>query len=405
MGLGERFPGLEVLDLDLNTSERAPRRHRPSLRRVVRPGEGHHAAALGESVGIHVAGRGEQGVDGPQGIGGCHVVHQPDALEFVGIPVGVVDHGLGDRREGGEAHRGLLIAHLGDGLCRVEVSDGDIGRTRVQAADERQNRAHVEQGERVPEHIGVGQLEPRPTGGDRGAHQRLVIQRAALGLGGGTRGVDHEGFVADGHLGAEQFHFVVGGVVGQGRERSPVHHSVRGRAAQQNHCFELGSDVEIEVGRISGLGQARKTIVEDHHVVGELVDDVAGDQHLQVGVLGDVGQFPPLEPGVDGNRNGANEGGPEHHLDEVHAVGHEDPHPVLRPNPQPQQRPSRPPGRVLQRIEAVPGIRKHHRVPVPKQRRPPHHQIAISGHINPSAHPRSFARSLLSGRNVPTATH
>ena len=141
--------------------------------------------------------------------------------------------------------------------------------------------------------------------------------------------------------------------------------------------------------------------MEDHHIVGELVDDVAGDQHLQVGVLGDVGQFPPLEAGIDGNRNGADEGNPEHHLDEVHAVGHEDPHPILRPNSQPQQRPSRPPGGGLKRVEAVPGIRKHHRVLVPVQRSPPHHQIAIRGHINPSAHPRSFARPAATEKCTP----
>ena len=55
-----------------------------------------------------------------------------------------------------------------------------------------------------------------------------------------------------------------------------------------------------------------------------LVDEIAGDEQLEVGVLDDVGELVLLVAGVDGHDPGAQHGGAEHDLDKVHAVGHED---------------------------------------------------------------------------------
>ena len=61
-----------------------------------------------------------------------------------------------------------------------------------------------------------------------------------------------------------------------------------------------------------------------------LVDEVAGDEELEVGVLDDVGELMVLVAGVDGHDPGAEHGGAEHDLDVVHAVGHEDAEMVAR---------------------------------------------------------------------------
>ena len=55
-----------------------------------------------------------------------------------------------------------------------------------------------------------------------------------------------------------------------------------------------------------------------------LIDDVTCQKGHQVCILDQVRQFPVLESGVDGNYPGSDQSPPEHHLNKIDAVGHED---------------------------------------------------------------------------------
>ena len=301
--------------------------------------EGGDAAALGEAVSVRVLGGGEGGVDAAEGVGGRDVVHEADAGELGGVPLGVVEEGGGDRREGGETDRRAFVAELGDAEAGVEVGERDVGGAGVKAADEGEDGAHVEEGQGIPEAVLGGEAEAVAAGVDRRSHEGLVGEGTALGVGGGAGGVHHHGDVAEADAGAEEVDLVVGHAFGGSLENGAVEHpggmrSIRARFARSLDCFALAPQQhdalqlrgagEGEGGGVGGLGEAGEAAVQQLDEVDVLVDEVAGDEELEVGVLDDVGELVLLVAGVDGHDPGAEHGGAEDDLDVVHAVGHED---------------------------------------------------------------------------------
>ena len=278
-------------------------------------------------------------MDAAEGVGGRDVVHEADARELGGVPLGVVEEGGRDGREGGEADGGALVAQLGDAEARVEVGEGDVGGARIHAADEGKDGAHVEEGQGIPEAVLGREPEAVATGVDGGADERLVGEGAALGVGGGARGVHHHGDVAQADAGAEEVDLVGGHALGGGLVDGAVEHACRGRfiparfarsldcfalAPQEDHALQLGGAGEGEGGGVGGLGEAGEAAMQQLDEVDVLIDEVAGDEQLEVGVLDDVGELVLLVAGVDGHDPGAEHGGAEYDLDVVHAVGHED---------------------------------------------------------------------------------
>ena len=182
----------------------------------------------------------------------------------------------------------------------------------------------MEEGQGVPETVLGGEAEAVAAGVHGGADEGLVREGAALWVGGRAGGVHHHGDVAEADAGAEEMDMVVRDALGCCVESGAVEHPGGGGVSNQDDALQLRGGGEGEGRGVGGLGEAGEAAVQQLDEVDVLVDEVACDEELEVGVLDDVGELVVLVAGVDGHDPRAKHGGAEHDLDVVHAVRHED---------------------------------------------------------------------------------
>ena len=374
---------LRLADLQLDAGQGASGGDGALLRRVVGVAEGGHAPAFRQPVGVRVLHGGQGRVDAAQGVGRGHVVHQADAREGVRVALRMVQQGRGDGREGGEADGGAFVAQLGEGGAGLEVREREVGRARVQAADEGQDGAHVEERQRIPEAVRLRQFEAVAAGGHGGPHQRLVAEGAALRVRRRARGVHHDGHVAQADARAGAVHRGLVHGLARGPEGVPPDHARGDGVPQQRHRAQQGRGLEREGGGVGGPGQPGQGTVEQRGEVDVLVDDVAREQHREVGVADHVGELALLVAGVDGHGPGAQHGRPEERFHELHAVGHEDAHAVARAHAEARQRARRPHRRRVQAGEAMAAVGEDDGVAVAEARGGAHGQVAEGRDLGP----------------------
>ena len=130
-------------------------------------------------------------------------------------------------------------------LHRAVDVDGVIGEERARLMhqrEERQNRGHVKQRERVPHHVVMGDRQPVAHGG-RGPKYGVMVERAALGHRGGARG-KHDQRGAQGVDGiGDAIEVLLCQVFGAVEKIPPRFEGPPRRVIQRNEVLECGCGV------------------------------------------------------------------------------------------------------------------------------------------------------------------
>lgn len=129
-------------------------------------------------------------------------MHDPERVQAPGPVPGLLEEVHRDLRETREPDRGAFVPHHSQCLGRVDPVLAGERRPGGNRRHQRHDARHVEQRQRVPQHVVGRQPVPVVAEGLAGPHHRLVRQHRALGPRGRPGCVHDEGRVADPGAGA-----------------------------------------------------------------------------------------------------------------------------------------------------------------------------------------------------------
>ena len=196
----------------------------------------------------------------------------------------------------------------------------------------------MEEGQGVPHPIVLGDLEP--AGGQAPRVESSVVgHQAALRLGGCPGRVEHEGRLVGLYQTAGGEHVLVLDRAGERRESCLCDHARGLPGAEGHECAEPRSRLErqeLRIGRLREAGQAGTQAFDEVDVI---LDDVAREEQVELGVLDDVAELTCPEARVDRHDDRSEQLGTEEGEHEVRAVRHQQPDVVAAADAEGGERP------------------------------------------------------------------
>ncbi len=208
----------------------------------------------------------------------------------------------------------------------------------MENARERLGKGGVKHGQRCPHHIALDEPQTLHPTDHAGMLEHRMGERTAFRHGGGARRVDHHRDVVGAYPCAALANARLGTRRAELVERASVQEAGRARCRKRDRRAQFRRRFQLQNTDGFMLGQARQRAPEQLHVVGVLLDDVVGHDHLDAGIGGDVGDFAGFEARVVEHGHGADERRAEQDVHEVEAVGHQDADPVAGLHPQRHER-------------------------------------------------------------------
>ena len=250
----------------------------------------------------------------------CEIgVHQCDARKIRSREVGVIDQILHDRDEARICGRhAILLQHRKRG-ARLEVFHRRVGTADVEDRAQRQDRGDVENRQRRPEYVVVGQRIAMPSQRDRIAHDGLVRDQCAFRIRGGARRIEHDRGIAELHAQARFMHTRIRAEPRQRGEFRRRQEPGRCAIAEQNQTAQLRRGIDVQPTGIRLTLEPRQRLgqpLDEVHVIGDLARRDHGDQ---VTVGDRVGEFAVLVARVQRDGHGAAQRNREQEFDELGA--------------------------------------------------------------------------------------
>ena len=201
----------------------------------------------------------------------------------------------------------------------IEIGDGQIRPANIKDRHQRQDAGDVEDRQRRPEAI-AGQHFIAPAQIAAVADDAAMADQAALGIGGGARGVeDHRR-----GLRVDPVDPRIDLVRGCRKRRCRRHQALRAGCVDTDDRPQVGRFGQRKLLRIAGCGQRGQRCEQAGAKIERVGDPAGGDQADKVGILDEERQFARLIARIDRHGDGAGHNDSEQDFDKFRTRGQQD---------------------------------------------------------------------------------